>query len=112
MQDNTVLEKTVWRQYHKENSFREKIAEFTKLDPIDLIEDDKELYSVLKSKLTKKELKLFAMDTAGLSDEKLKEEFGYDDEALEKAKFKLYKKLKQDKTRLPFRENSKAHAAG
>jgi hypothetical protein len=100
-----MLENSVWRQYHEENNFREKIAEFCRLDSIDLIEDDKELYGVLKAKLTKKELKLFAMDTADKSDEALKEEFSYDDEALEKARFKLYKKLKQDKTRLPFREN-------
>jgi len=98
-----MLEQTVWRQYHNENNFREKLAEFTKLESIDLIEDEKELYGVLKAKLTKKELKLFAMDTAACGDEAIKEEFGYDDEALEKAKFKLYKKLKQDKTRLGFR---------
>jgi hypothetical protein len=98
-----MLEQTVWRQYHNENNFREKLAEFTKLESIDLIEDEKELYGVLKAKLTKKELKLFAMDTARCGDEAIKEEFSYDDEALEKAKFKLYKKLKQDKTRLGFR---------
>jgi hypothetical protein len=101
-----VLEKTVWRQYHKENNFRELLAECTKLDPIDLIADDKVLYAVLKSKLTKKELKLFAMDTAGINDENIKDEFEYSDTDLEKAKFKLYKKLKQDKTRLPFRQTS------
>ncbi|MEN4054115.1 MULTISPECIES: hypothetical protein [Sulfurimonas] len=101
-----MLENTVWRQYHNENNFRDKIAEFCKLESIDLIEDDKLLYSVLKSKLTKKELKLFAMDCANVSDEELKNEFSYDDEALQKAKFKLYKKLKQDKTRLDFRETS------
>ncbi|QOP46268.1 hypothetical protein [Sulfurimonas paralvinellae] len=101
-----MLENTVWRQYHNENNFRDKIAEFCRLETIDLIEDDKLLYSVLKSKLTKKELKLFAMDCANVDDSVLKEEFGYDDEALEKAKFKLYKKLKQDKTRLDFRETN------
>jgi hypothetical protein len=101
-----MLESTVWRQYHDENNFREKLAEFCRLDSIDLIEDDKELYGVLKAKLTKKELKLFAMDTAGIDDEALKAEFSYDDEALEKAKFKLYKKLKQDKTRLEFRASN------
>jgi len=98
-----VLENTVWRQYHSENNFRDKIAEFCKLESIDLIEDDKLLYSVLKSKLTKKELKLFAMDCADISDEALKKEFDYSDEELQKAKFKLYKKLIQDKTRLGFR---------
>jgi hypothetical protein len=101
-----MLEQTVWRQYHNENNFREKLAEFTKLESIDLIEDDKELYGVLKAKLTKKELKLFAMDTASCSDTAIQEAFGYDDEALQKAKFKLYKKLKQDKTRLEFRAST------
>ena len=98
-----MLENTVWRQYHSENNFRDKIAEFCKLESIDLIEDDKLLYSVLKSKLTKKELKLFAMDCANATDEELKNEFSYSDEDLQKAKFKLYKKLIQDKTRLEFR---------
>ncbi|WP_151899738.1 MULTISPECIES: hypothetical protein [Sulfurimonas] len=98
-----MLESTVWRQYHNDNSFREKLAEFCRLDTVDLIEDDKELYAALKAKLTKKELKLFAMDTAGIAQGIIKKEFAYTDEELEKAKFKLYKKLIQDKTRLSFR---------
>jgi hypothetical protein len=98
-----MLDSTVWRQYHKDNSFRAKLADNCVLNIDDLIEDDKELYGVLKAKLTKKELKLFAMDSANIDDEELKKEFSYDDEALDKAKFKLYKKLKQDKTRLSFR---------
>ncbi len=102
-----MLDNTVWRQYHKENSFRTYIAEFCMIDEIDLLVEDKELYSALKAKLTKKELKLFAMDTANVGDDVLKKEFSYDDAALEKAKFKLYKKLKQDKTRLGFRESSR-----
>lgn len=100
-----MLKSTVWRQFNEENNFREAIAEFCVLDSIDLIEDDKELYGVLKAKLTKKELKLLAMEYAKIDDAKLKEEFSYDDDALQKAKFKLYKKLKQDKTRLSFRVN-------
>jgi len=98
-----MLENTVWRQYNSENNYREKLSEFTSIDAIDMIEDDKELYGVLKAKLTKKELKLFAMDSAGIDDSKIQGEFSYSDEELEKAKFKLYKKLKQDKTRLSFR---------
>jgi len=101
-----MLENTVWRQYHKENDFREVLAKYTTIDVVNMIEDDKELYGILKAKLTKKELKLLAMDSANIADDKLKEEFSYDDEALEKAKFKLYKKLKQDKTRLSFRASS------
>ena len=100
-----MLESTVWRQYHENNDFRERLAECCVLDSIDLIEDDKELYGVMKSKLTKKELKLFAMDSADISDDEIKAAFNFDDEALQKAKFKLYKKFKQDKTRLSFRES-------
>ncbi|WP_457743430.1 hypothetical protein [Sulfurimonas sp.] len=103
-----MLENTVWRQYHSNNNFGDKIAELCNLQRVDLIQDDKELYGVLKSKLTKKELKLLAMDSAGSDTESLKKEFDYSDEELEKAKFKLYKKLKQDKTRLSFRESSNA----
>jgi hypothetical protein len=98
-----MLENTVWRHYHSENNFRSILAEKCVLDIENIIEDEKELYGILKSKLTKKELKLFAMDSADIEDAKLKEEFGYDDAELEKAKFKLYKKFKQDKTRLSFR---------
>ena len=98
-----MLDSTVWRQYHEGNSFRAQLSEHCVLNIDDLIEDDKELYGALKAKLTKKELKLFAMDTAGKSSDELQAEFACDDEELTKAKFKLYKKLKQDKTRLSFR---------
>lgn len=101
-----MLESTVWRQYHKDNSFREKLSEFCVLKNEDLIEDDKDLYGVLKAKLTKKEVKLFAMDTADINDDEIKSDLSLDDEGLKKAKFKLYKKLKQDKTRLSFRASS------
>ncbi len=101
-----MLDNSVWKQYNKENNFRERLAEFCVLDIVDLIEDDKELYGVMKSKLTKKELKLFAMDSADLSDDEIKSEFGVDDDTLVKMKFKLYKKFKQDKTRLCFRQSA------
>ncbi len=101
-----MLENSIWRQYHKDNSYREKLAEFCSLNVMDMIGGDKELYGVLKAKLTKKELKLFAMDTAGVSVDTLKSTLSLNDEELEKAKFKLYKKLKQDKVRLSFRERA------
>jgi len=100
-----MLKNSIWRQYNSENNFRELLAKFCRLNEIDLIEDDKALYNALKAKLTKKELKLFAMDSANMSDDEIKSEFSYGDEELEKAKFKLYKKLKQDKVRFGFRAN-------
>ena len=101
-----MLESTVWRQYHDENNFRELLSPLCNIDVIDMIEDEKDLYNVIKAKLTKKELKLLAMDLASVGDEALKEAFSYDDEALQKAKFKLYKKLKQDKFRLSLKASS------
>ena len=99
-----MLDNSVWRQYNEENNFRQMIARFSKENIDNLIEDDKALYAVLKAKMTKKELRLFAMDSAQLENDEMKKVFGYNDEELEKAKFKLYKKLKQDKVRLDFRE--------
>ena len=98
-----MLENSVWRQYNQENNFREKLSEFCSINVLDLNSDDKELYGLLKAKLTKRELKLFAMDSADVSDDEIKSDFSYNDEELEKAKFKLYKKFKQDKVRLSFR---------
>ena len=98
-----MLENTVWRHYHEENDFREILSTLANVLAIDMIADDKDLYSVIKAKLTKKELKLLAMDTAKVSDATIKGEFEYSDEELEKAKFKLYKKLKQDKFRMAIR---------
>ena len=101
-----MLDNSIWRQYNSENNFRQMLARFCKMEILDLIEDDKVLYAVLKAKLTKKELRLFAMDSAQLENDELKSAFAYSDEELEKAKFKLYKKLKQDKVRLDFRASS------
>lgn len=106
-----MLLNTVWRQYNKENNFRELLARFCKMEIESLIEDDKVLYATLKSKLTKKELRLFAMDSAQMSNEELKTGLELDDEELEKAKYKLYKKLKQDKVRLTFRESTLGYDA-
>ena len=106
-----MLLNTVWRQYNKENNFRELLARFCKMEIDSFIEDDKVLYAALKSKLTKKELKLFAMDSAQMSNEELKTGLELDDEELEIAKHKLYKKLKQDKVRLNFRESAQGYEA-
>ena len=98
-----MLENTVWKQYNQENDFKEKLAEHCVMGIRDFMDDDKALYGVMKSKLTKKELKLFAMDSASVSDEEMMKDFSYTSKELEQAKFKLYKKFKQDKTRLAFR---------
>lgn len=101
-----MLENTVWRQYHKENTFREVLSGFYGVDSLDIINDDKDLYGVLKAKLTKKELKLLAMDSADLSDDDMMKEISLNQEELSTAKNKLYKKMKQDKVRYAFRASA------
>ena len=98
-----MLENSVWRQYNSENNYREMIARWCRMEIENLIEDDKALYGVLKSKLTKKKLKLFAMDSAQKENSELSTVLSLNEEELENAKSKLYKKLKQDKVRLSFR---------
>ncbi|MBU1658000.1 hypothetical protein KKG72_02980 [bacterium] len=102
-----MLENSVWRQYHKENNLREELCSLYGVEPLTIIDDEKELYAVLKRKLTKKELKLYAMDSAGISNEAMKKEFSLDDEGLLVAKNKLYKKMKQDKLRYSFQASAK-----
>jgi len=104
-----MLESSVWRQYNGENNFKEKLSQFCHIDIQDIIGDDKTLYAVLKSKLTKKELKLFAMDSAKISDEEIASALSLNSEELTQAKFKLYKKLKQDKTKLNFKDTNFSH---
>jgi hypothetical protein len=97
------LKSSVWRQYNDTNSFRQRLAECCVFEEQNLVGDDKELYALMKAKLTKRELKLFAMDSAKISDDDISKEFEVDADELTKMKYKLYKKLKQDKTRLCFR---------
>jgi len=98
-----MLESTVWRQYNEENNYGYYLSLVTNISLGDIIEDEKALYAALKSKLTKKELKLFSMESGNIDDEIIKNEFNFSDEELKLAKYKLHKKFKQDKTRLSFR---------
>jgi len=99
-----MLENSIWRQYNEQNNYKEMLAKYCNMEILNIIDDEKTLYGILKAKLTKKELKLFAMDSANISDDELKSALTLNDEELQKAKFKLYKKLKQDKVRLSFRQ--------
>ena len=106
-----MLENSIWRQYHEDNSYREKLQEVYVNYDMDLISDDGELYNELKRKLTKKELRLFAMQSAGLEDTQMRHTLGYSDEELSKAKQKLAKKFLQDKVRFAFCERGETFDA-
>ena len=101
-----MLENSVWRQYHDSLDIHSVLSRiYAPWSEMELETDELKLHNTLKAKLTKKEFRLFAMDTADMNDEAIKERFGYDDAKLQKAKEKLYKKLKQDKVRLAFRKS-------
>jgi len=101
-----MLENSVWRQYHDSLGIYSVLCEiYASWSDMELETDELKLHNTLKAKLTKKEFRLFAMDTAGVDEAAIKERFGYSDEELNKAKEKLYKKLKQDKVRLAFRKS-------
>ena len=102
-----MLENSVWRQYHDTlDIYSILVAIYAPWSEMELEDDELKLHNTLKAKLTKKEFRLFAMDTADVDDAVIKERFGYDDAKLQKAKEKLYKKLKQDKVRLAFRKSA------
>lgn len=94
-----MLENSLWKKYNTTNNFREEIIKYSTVEPLDLIEDDSKLYDALKKRLTKKELKLFAMHSANIDSSTIKNELELDDETLKDSLFKLHKKLKQDKTK-------------
>lgn len=98
-----MLENSVWKQYHKDLTIRDVLSKFYEVDPTMIIDDEKELYALLKRKLTKKELRLFTMDSANVSDEEMMKFFEIDSEELSVMKDKLYKKMRQDKLRYPVR---------
>ena len=100
-----MLENSIWRQYHDSLDIYSILTRiYAPWSEMELETDELKLHNTLKAKLTKKEFRLFAMDTADVDDAAIKDRFGYDDEELQKAKEKLYKKLKQDKVRLAFRK--------
>ncbi|WP_345979286.1 hypothetical protein [Sulfurimonas sp. HSL3-2] len=98
-----MLENSVWKQYHQDLTIRDVISKFYEVDPTMIIDDEKELYALLKRKLTKKELRLFTMDSANVSDEEMMKFFEVNSEELAVMKDKLYKKMRQDKLRYPVR---------
>ena len=98
-----MLENSVWKQYHKDTTMREVLSKFYAVDATIIMDDEQELYALLKRKLTKKELRLFTMDSANVRDGEMMSFFGVDAQALSEMKEKLYKKMRQDKLRYPVR---------
>lgn len=94
-----MLENSLWTQYNPDKTIREVLARVYGCSAVEIGEDERELYAALKRHLTKKELKMVIMNEAGCAPEAIAEEVGLDAEALRKAQYKAYRKIRQEKIR-------------
>ncbi|MGD9969229.1 MAG: hypothetical protein AB7S65_02125 [Sulfuricurvum sp.] len=94
-----MLENSLWTQYIPDKTIREVLARIYECDAVEIGNDERELYASLKRHLTKKEFRMIMMNEAGMGNEAIGEEVGLEGEALTKAIYKAYRKIRQDKIR-------------
>ncbi len=92
-----MLENSIWTQFHTEKTIRETLAEVLSIDAVQISSDESELYAMIKRHLTKKELRLFIMNEAGVDAAAIQDKTGIEADAYDKAKRKVYSKLKSKK---------------
>lgn len=94
-----MLENSLWLRYNPDKTIREVLARIYECSAVEIAEDERELYASLKRHLTKKEFRMIMMNEAGISAEEIGKEVGIEVEALKKAQYKAYRKIRQDKIR-------------
>jgi len=92
-----MLENSVWAQYNEDKLIQEALANLYACDFHQVLDDEKELYAILKRAMTKKELRFFAMNEGGISQEDICDKLSIDSKDYDQAKFKAYKKIRQNK---------------
>lgn len=102
-----MLENSLWYKYHQEKSIRETLSDFYDCDPAQISVDEGHLYAIIKRNLTKKELKLFIMKEAAVSDGQIMEAVGLNEEELKKSLKKTYHKLR-NKVRAEIKASNEA----
>ncbi len=100
-----MLENSLWLRYNPEKTIRDMLVRLYACAAVEIEEDERELYASLKRHLTKKELRMVMMNEAGLSAQEIGAEVALEGEALTKAQYKAYRKVRQDKIRLEVRAN-------
>lgn len=100
-----MLENSLWLRYNPDKTIREVLARLYECSAVEISDDERELYASLKRHLTKKEFRMIMMNEGGLSSEEIAAEVGLEGEALKKAQYKAYRKIRQDKIRLEVRAN-------
>ncbi len=92
-----MLENSIWQQYHSNKTIRETLAGVYGCDPLQISNNESELYATIKRHLTKKELRLFIMNEAGSEPSRVINELKMDEAGFEKARHKTYSKIKGNK---------------
>lgn len=103
-----MLENSLWTQYNPNKTIREVLARIYECDAVEIGDDERELYASLKRHLTKKEFKMIMMNEAGFDADAIGKEVGLEGEALRKAQYKAYRKIRQDKIRREVKVGSTA----
>lgn len=98
-----MLENSLWLRYNPNKTIREVLARLYECSAVEIGDDERALYASLKRHLTKKEFRMVMMNEGGLSSEEIGKEVGLIGEALTKAQYKAYRKIRQDKIRLEVR---------
>ena len=88
---------TYWEQECAEKSLQATLTKIINNDDVSIMEDDKELFRVLKRHLTRKELHAFCMKEGGKSDEEISERVSVEAKDVELLLRKANRKLKQAK---------------
>jgi hypothetical protein len=89
------LENSVWRQYHESALIHDVLQNLYGSESRNISTDEEWLYSELKRRLTKKELRLFIMNEAGRDEREQCEALHVEVESLEKLRKRAYHKVQQ-----------------
>lgn len=88
---------TYWEQECGERSLRERLSDLINNKDISILENENELFRVLKRHLTRKELHAFCMREGGKTDEEIAQRVSVKNEDVELLVKKSLRKIKQAK---------------
>ncbi len=88
---------TYWEQECGERSLKERLSEIINNKDVSILENENELFRVLKRHLTRKELHAFCMKEGGKTDEEIAQRVSVKSEDVELLLKKALRKIKQSK---------------
>jgi len=90
-----MLENSVWFQYNKEKLIRSALADLYKCEVSQIVDNEGELYAILKRTMTKRELRFFAMTEAGISQGEIMEKLNIEAKDFDTMTHKSYRKIRK-----------------